>query len=247
MDNYEMKLALNRVPGVRFVELIGHNPDVDTGTVPESLWHVGGVYSFRSAAAICEVVSSDTADDGSPAGTGAWAITIEGLDADYLEVSETITLNGTSAVDGTVEFLRINKAYVTGVGSGGVNAGNITIRDNGAGTTRGYIAAGEGISDTMVYTVPADHTLLLDGWYATARDSSGASQADISFFVRRYGESERLEWQIGVDKVFPSPFDLPHPIPEKSDLYAYVTYVGGATTVVSFHGHGVLVGPYADV
>jgi hypothetical protein len=246
-------LALNKVPGMEFVELVGRNADIDTGGgLPETIWPAGGVYSFRSAAAIVEVVSSSVEDDiltaGAVAGTGAHTIVIEGLDEDYKPVREEITLNGTAAVDGTVEFLRINSVYVGDVGSGGTNAGNITIRDDSAGTTRAYIGAGRGRSEQMVYTVPADHNLILLGWYIAARDASGASFADIDFRERHNATSEawHVAWSATVERLFPSPFNLiGHPFPEKTDIEMRATSVDADNTVVDFHGHAILVGPNA--
>jgi len=245
-------LAMNKVPGVRFVELLGRNPDIDTGTVPETIWPAGGAYSFRSAAAICECVSDSVEDDlltaGLVAGTGCHVITIEGLDANYDEVTEDITLNGTAAVDGAVLFLRINQVSVKTVGTGGTNAGNITIRDNGAGTTRAYIGAARGHSEMAVYTVPADHTLLLAGWYLAARDSTGASFADIDVRERHnaIAGAWHVAWSVAVEKVFGSPFALiPHPFTEKTDIEVRATSVIANNTVVDWHGHAVLMGPNA--
>lgn len=244
-------MALDKVPGVKFVELIGSNSDIDTATVPESVWPVGGAYSFRTSAAVVELISDSAQDDpvtaGPGVGTGAWTVTVEGLDADYKEISETITLNGTAAVAGSLLFFRINAAYVNTFGSGGTNAGNITIRDASAGTTRSYITAAHGRAEVGIYTVPADSTMLLAGWYVTARDASGVSDADIDFKERHnaIAGAWHVAWSVTVDKVFASPFFIPHVFPEKTDIDLSVTLVGANNTVVRYHGHGLLFGPNA--
>jgi hypothetical protein len=200
-----------------------------------------------------ELISDSAEDDpdkgaGVP-GTGAHSVYIAGLDTDWNPLYEVITLNGAAAVAGTKEFLRINHAIVLTVGTGGTNAGNITIRDASAGTTRSYIAAARGASEDGVYSVAADHQFALDGWYLTARDASGASYADVDFRERHNatGGAFHDAWSVNVEKTFIAPFYLPHPFPAKSDIEMRVTGVSANNTIVSFHGHGLLVGPNADL
>lgn len=247
-----LRLVLNRAPDIRFIELFGRNPDVDLG-VPESVWAAGGVITQRTAAAVVELISSSVEDDpdkgaGVP-GTGAHTVKISGLDANWDEIDETVTLNGAAAVTSTLNFLRVNFAEVATVGTGLVNAGDITLRNAGAGASQRFIPAGRGHTEAAIYSVPAGHTLLLDGWYVTARDASGASSADIDAHVRHNAGSgaDHVEWSIVVDKVFTPSFMLSHPIKEKSDLELRVAAVGANNTVVTFHGHGLLIGPNADI
>jgi hypothetical protein len=82
-------------------------------------------------------------------------VLISGLDANYAEISETVTLTGTVAVTTTASFLRINTAIILA----GSNVGNITIANGG--TTYGYIQADLGTTQSSVYTVPAGHSLYL--------------------------------------------------------------------------------------
>jgi hypothetical protein len=80
-------------------------------------------------------------------------MTIEGLDSDYLEISETVSLDGTVAVTTTASFFRINRMYCVTAGTGGINAGNITATIGG--NAQAYIEAGEGQTQQTHYTVPA--------------------------------------------------------------------------------------------
>ena len=237
------------MPGVRFIELLGRNPDIDTATVPESVWAAGGVITQRTAAAVVEAVSSSAADDAGTPGTGARTIKISGLDANWNEISETIALDGTTPVVTTLEFLRVNFAEVMTAGTGLTNAGDITLRNAGAGNTQRFIPTGRGYTEAAIYSVPAGHTFLLDGWYVTARDAAGTSSADIDVRVRHNANNgaEHVEWSIVVDKTFAPSFMIPHPFPEKSDIEFRVTAVGANNTVVTVHGHGLLIGPNADI
>lgn len=241
-----LRLVAGRAPGCRVVDIVFRNPDVDTGTVPETVSPIGGLVALRSAAAVVELVSSSTADDGAPAGTGAQIIRVYGLDADYNEVYEDIVLNGTTAVAGSVLFLRINQAIVLAAGTGKTNAGNITIRDAGAGTTRSYIVAARSVSEVGVWTVPAGHKMYAQGWLIASRDATGTSSADVEFYTTKDGV-RKISWSAIVSGTLQADFTLPHMFDEKTDVEVVVSRVLNADTIVAFHGHGILIGPNADI
>ena len=142
----------------RFIRKFGYNADVDAFTgADEDIIAAGGDQYWPAAAvaaANIDIASSDAAD--TSAGTGARTIVIEGLDADGVEQSETIILSGTTDVHPVNDYLRIHRAYVETVGTGGVNAGAITI-DDGTGTFA-VIPAGKGQTQQATYTVPTGYT-----------------------------------------------------------------------------------------
>jgi hypothetical protein len=84
----------------------------------ETIWAEGGLYSYLTAATVLKVSSSSVND--TSAGTGARTVELSGLDADYNEISELVTLNGQTPVNTTKLFLRINRMVVRSAGSGGV-------------------------------------------------------------------------------------------------------------------------------
>jgi hypothetical protein len=157
---YSLEVAANNVEGASLWLSNGSNQAV--GTSFETLWEEGGIYTYPSSASTM-TVSSDDANDTS-AGTGARTVLISGLDTNYLEIQETVTLNGTSGVTTTNEFLRINGIRVATAGSGETNAGSIFV---GTGTvTAGKPAnvfsevyIGDGIAHEGFYTVPANKAL----------------------------------------------------------------------------------------
>jgi hypothetical protein len=108
-------------------------------------------------------VSSSNANDTS-AGTGARTIQISGLDGSYNEVSETITMNGQTAVTTSNSYIRMNRALVLTAGSGGANAGIIYV---GTGTVTAGVPVnkyttinGDGLNQSLqaFWTVPAGYT-----------------------------------------------------------------------------------------
>lgn len=158
MNLFEYVAAFtNNLQGVSVANAIGVNPDIDTATVPECVVAQGGMYSFLSAASALEVVS-DSAND-TAAGTGARTVRLELLDANYVSAVVVVTLNGLAAVAvGGGPYLRVNDMRVASVGSGESNAGNITLRVSGGGSTLSYMLAGKGRAQQAVYTVPANRT-----------------------------------------------------------------------------------------
>jgi len=168
---FDYSVANNKVPGWRIFRKFAMNPDIDAGT--EQIWPLGTIQVLPTTAAVASVTSDDAADD--VGGTGALTLKILGLDENYVEVEETVTLTGAVAVTTTQTFLRIYRAFIVLVGTGGVNAGNITI--NVGGNTQAYIEAGEGQTHISQYTVPADHTLLLPNLVTTV---GRVGNADIS-------------------------------------------------------------------
>lgn len=244
------RMAAGRNPGMSWVEFVARNPDVDTATVPETMSPVGGLLTFRTAAAVVEVVSSSTDDDS--AGTGARTIRIDGLDANWDMISEIVTLDGTTPVVTVGEFIRINAVEVTTAGTGRTNAGNITLRDASAGATRSYIAVGRGRAEVGMVSVPRGHMMLGDGWYCTANLGVGTKTSAMIDVMEIHNDSGvagpvHVAWTVGVEGSFTSSFDVPHAFREMTDIHIVVTSVGANDTTVTFHGHGVMVAPNADL
>lgn len=157
---YPMEVTAGNVSSTSPLVLNGSNQAV--GTSYETLWEEGGVYVFPSAASTM-TLSSDDANDTS-AGTGARTVLIAGLDSNYNEISETVTLNGTTAVTTTNEWFRINNMRVASAGTGKTNAGSLFL---GTGTvTAGKpanvfaeIYIGDGVTHEGLYSVAASTTL----------------------------------------------------------------------------------------
>jgi hypothetical protein len=94
------------------------------------------------------------------------------LNSSYAEVTQTVTLNGLTAVALTGTHLRINAGRVATAGSNGGGVGTLTIRVAGGGATRGYIGT-EGLLNQAKYTVPVGHHLDLHSLVIGVRASGG--------------------------------------------------------------------------
>jgi len=143
-------------PPMQHISKLGYNPDVDAAK--EDLWSVGGLYVWPTAEMGMEIVSS-SADDAAE-GTGARTVKIWYLDDAFVEKTETITLTGVTPVATVAtDIYRINRFKVMTVGSGGVAAGDIDIRNIGDTPIYSRVVAGETESRDIPYTVPAGKLL----------------------------------------------------------------------------------------
>lgn len=156
---YLYDIVEGNVEGHKAWSKMGFNSDIQAAE--EVVASQGGAYVFPTGAMQLQAVSSDNTQD-KGGGTGALAVTVYGLDSNYAEISETITLNGSTAVDSALStWFRINNARVSSVGTGGKPVGNITIKGKLDGLTYGYIAAGQTRQRQFVYTVPLGKTLYI--------------------------------------------------------------------------------------
>lgn len=147
-------------PGYERASGWGNNPDVDTAAV-EVIDPLGGTtIPWLSALAAMEIVSDSAAD--TAAGTGARTVAIDGLDANYNRLTQTVSMNGVTAVAIPAQIIAINRVRVLTAGTGLGNAGTLTVRNAGAGTTRITVPVGRSISQSSGYTVPAGYTLQIN-------------------------------------------------------------------------------------
>jgi hypothetical protein len=164
-EPFELQVARGQIQAHSLVTIAGYNSDVDTAW--EMITPVGNL--SYPAAALQMTVSSADADDTS-AGTGARTVLITGLDSNYAVISETVTMNGQTAVTTTNSFLRINAMLVTTAGTSLANEGIIyigsgTVTSGVPATIYNVIAAGFNNATSSQYTIPAGYT----GYLAVAR------------------------------------------------------------------------------
>jgi len=180
VSDFFYEISAGRVSGNASISIIGANPSVGTGA-SETIWEEGGAYVFPTSASTMTVSSSDAND--TSAGTGCRTILIQGLDTNYLEIQEFVSMNGQSAVTTSNSYLRINAMTCFTSGSSLENAGIIyigtgTVTSGKPATVYGRVSAGEGISHSAVYTVPASKNFFL------IRGSFGAASGkQVNLFI----------------------------------------------------------------
>lgn len=187
--------GFNLLPGVTRVTALGNNPNVTSP--PEDIWSGGGVYPWMTASTALEIVSSSAND--AAAGTGARTVLILGLDINYVEVSQTVTLDGTLAVALPSNLFRIQSALIASAGTGKVNAGTLTVRDAGAGTTRAVIQLGYGVTKQSAYTVPAGYTVQVISQFFGFNETAGGNKfARFATFTQSPNGFYRLPLELAV-------------------------------------------------
>lgn len=157
--DFFLAVAKGDFTGYSNVSKFGYNAAV-TSIAYESIWEGSNAYPWQTVADQLEVLSSSAND--TSAGTGARTVELEGLDSSWNLLTETVIMNGTTAVTTTASFLRIFRARVVTAGTSLRNEGDITIRDQDTSTTRALITNGPtssfGQSLMAVYTIPAGKT-----------------------------------------------------------------------------------------
>lgn len=172
------------------VNKFGYNPSIDSAT-PEDVLSAGGLTVWPSVAAALTIVSTSAND--AAAGTGARTVKLLYLDANYKQQIATVTLNGLTAVSAGVSAIRCDRAFVMTAGSGGSNAGNLSIKIGASTVTT--IPANEGQTLKAAFTIPADYSQsYLRRLYASIPTKTAAS-AIIRLKIRPFGGAWRT-WRI---------------------------------------------------
>ena len=154
---YEVALGLRQ--GHTVWNKFGYNAAIDTAT-PEVIASWSGAFTPMTTARTLSVVSTSTADDGDPAGTGANTILIYGVDANRVAQTVAVTMDGTTPVVTTETWLGVNRIAVTLAGAGKVNAGTITATATTDNTTQAQIPIGEGTTQQCVFFTQVSHVAL---------------------------------------------------------------------------------------
>jgi len=180
-----------------------------------TVWDGTSPYPYATSPLVATVVSSVPAsDDG---GT----VEIQGLDQDYNEATEIVTIGGAT---GTVTFLRVFRACMKTSTTGATNVGNVTISINGAQVA--IIKAGSGQTLMAIYTIPAGKTGYLIKFQGSVEK---AKEVTFRIMSRPFGDSFNNTGQFGS---FGSPVTYDYPVPleftEKTDIEIQVK-AGAAT------------------
>jgi len=229
--DYYLEVLRGNVTGQQIVLMQGSNPDVDLAAA-ENLWDIGGILVYATANEQWAIRSSDAND--TLLGTGAQQVTVTYLDDLYVEQTEIVDLNGTTSSSLPVaNGFRAISAKVTSVGSGGQNAGTITIRVQGGGDQRIGIEIGANRSLHGFYTVPAGKTAYVIYAFSTIAKGKDATvdvkvtQGDDGIFFRQV-PSEIYQNSITISPV--APFG---PLIEKTDINFLCTTENNNTRVNS--------------
>jgi hypothetical protein len=208
-DTY-LNISRGLVKGTKHIHKFGAVPSMSTGTTG-SVWDVNDtIYPWTTlTAASTLTLAANVADNG-------LSVTIYGLDANYNEIDETVTISAGAATT-TKSFLRVYRAFASAP-----NTNNIDIKVSS--TTIARITAGLAQTLMAVYTVPTGYTGYLLHGTMTAQASADATG---NMFVRYFGQTSfRVGHSFevsGSGGQYDYTFGVPISIPEKSDIDVRVT------------------------
>ena len=192
------------VQGHEHVHKFGFNTSVTTSAT--LIWNGGGDYTYPTSAAQLGVVGTSTTDNSQ--------ITIQGVDGDYNEVSNIVTLNGTTTVTTSASYLRAYRAFVS---DDNEPAGDVTIRHSG--DVVAIISEDEGQTLMATYTVPAGYTAYLYQLVFGGAAEVANKYMTIRLKVREQGGIFRTQAKYTTAaQTFEETMVFPLVFPEKTDI-----------------------------
>jgi len=206
-SNWNLQVAMGKITGVTGLSISGYRVSSGTGFYPS--WE-GGAYVYFSSAQVVRVWSASASDTNV-------SVLIDGLDANYIQQTETVVLtNGTTGVLTTKLFLRVNSIRLTRAPN---NVGLLHAGSSDKTITLAYIGTvsnnSAGRSQMTVYTVPAGYTFYLtqSNWYQSANQTA---------YYRSW--TQKPDGEIDIVLTFPlqdtynSTKVVPRPYAEKTDI-----------------------------
>ena len=203
---YYLQVSRGLINGHKRVFKFGYNGEIQN--VEETIWDVGGLYTYPSSAVTMTATSSSGATDEDV------EVTIQGVDTNYAELSETVTLNASGTATTTGSFLRVYRAFVSGSTA---SDGNITIANGG--TTYAYVSANDQQTLMALWTVPAGYTAYLFQLDTTAFTVQNNKVATIRMLTRELNGVFRTQNKFDLfEGSYHQDITCPKPIPEKTDI-----------------------------
>ena len=238
-----LDVSAGNVTGQKSVIFDGLKTTLTTGYT--QLWGGGGSGTdFLTAAETLVLTSNNTSDAFN--NNGAKDILIEGLDGNFNEVEETLNLNGTSAVNTTNQYTRVNRISVNNAGPTKTNAGTIRLRRSND-NFMALIGTAVGVSRNGIYTVPAGKTFFLTGILITALalddNANTTMQCKIRLRLNR-GVANHVEqdlYDFDLDpKIYPNFTYVPTIFPEISEK-TDIVLMGASAVAAANHRCRVFV------
>ena len=209
-EPFYLQVGRGQIENHKHTFKFGFNPDIN-GT-EETIWDVGGIYAYPASA----VTMTATTTAGTPATDNGVNITIQGLDADYNEVSQEITLAGSGTATTTQTFLRVFRAFVSGS-----QAPTASVNITNGGTTYARVTLNDNQTLMAVWTVPAGYTAyIIKGNIGTG--TANNNQYIVGRLVsRELGGVFRTQAKVTIQSgEIAFDFEVPVAFPEKTDIEA---------------------------
>jgi hypothetical protein len=219
---WTMQIAQGLIAGHTVEQVTGYNPTTSAG---DAVWSGGTAYPWSSLVTAQTLYLKSSTNNATDRGM---SIFIDGLDANYANQTEVITLNASdsrTAVATTKQFLRIHEVRCNGADT---NVGDIiTTVTSGSGTVVSKMSSGRGSAKAGVYTVPAGYT-----GYLFKGDARSTAATVVNFMGRYFGKAFMVLHVAIVDNsTYIYDFPFPLVLPEKTDMYTVIESGSGKTAV----------------
>ena len=224
--NFLLGVEQGRYQGYNIIHKFGRNSDQDSADLPADLWDGGGGGGEYTGFPVSdsekvELVSSSASDTND--------VFISGLDDDYNEVSETITLTGTTPVDSLNTYRRVNRGY----NASGTNfVGTITCRHTTTTTNVFFVipptSPVPNQTQIAAYTVPAGY----DAYLLHVRSSmftANTVRCSGGFYIREPGGVFRMNvpFDVAGGQQFSEDFPGGIPYGPKTDMIIRIHSASG--------------------
>ena len=216
-EEFNLQLSRGQIPGHTVIFRSAYSNFI-TNAQQYAVWNRAATYVFPTVASVMKLSSSSTLDVGQ-------LIIVTGLDVNYLEISEVLTLNGQAGVTSTKSFFRINNMQVlTDSPVGSLYFGTGTITAGVPANVYGFIYALDNSMLAANYTVPAGNTLYLYGGSVNVFVSSASPKyVQIAFNAIIGGVDYKTAVITSGGGYQFYPYSPPVAIPEKTDLLDLAT------------------------
>lgn len=211
--DFNLMVAKRLYQGHEVIVKDGINPDLDTATVPEDIFILGGAYTgFPANAEEGQLLVA-----GADTGVVFYSYMASSTDENYTFASKAIAGAGNYNLGHNI--WRCNYMYFVG-SNGAINTSLITIRQ---ATTTANVFAGIGIgmgqAFCAAYTVPKGHTAYIDRVQGSIRGGTSSS-TDMFFWWRRNGQSPllRFPFTLNFGSFYFDDVDYLIEIPELTDI-----------------------------
>ena len=240
-EPFELQVARSQISWHSEQNVFAYGTTPATAGVFRTVWENMATteYAFPGSAVTMQLVSTGVSDTAS--------ITINGLDANYAIISETLVLNGTTNVPTTKQYLRINSMAVSS-GSATNPSGVITLSNGGTVYAQINTAVYNGVTSSIgqtqmaVFTVPAGYTFY--GYRFGAYSSFNGNTANYTTYRAVTNSSAGVQ-KIIVQTPFNTNYEVqrhfPLPYAEKTDLRWQIASSVATAAIVSVNIGGVLI------
>jgi hypothetical protein len=236
LNNEGVHIAQGQVQDVSVRNIFGfipaaNNTAAKSGFVP--VWEQGTTYTYPTEAVQLDVQT---------AATDTATIKIIGLDEEFNEIEEILTLNGIILTDQTTinSFYRVNDVITIS----GNATGNVTLVQTGTSDVVAQVIGGTGRNQAALYTVPKDCEFHLTRINCFGADT-GTSPAERTHFFRNFVQLPSGVILRVAELAFHNYFDIYRTNPFKystgTDIQFQMKTQNAGTPELSVFGEGILV------